>query len=126
MKTQSDTEQRVVNLTNLEAMCDRVSGFCHRFTVTKVTKTRVYVEYSNPDEWAHDQPVTAVFPCYPNQFDDDGSNPDVVLQILRVIGDPGDRNELWQAYFPLLECPRLWRSPDTQEWKTREEWEATK
>ena len=63
MKTQSDQKVRVVSLTNLEAMCNRVSGvMCHRFKVTKVSRSRVHVTYSNEDEWATAHPMIAVYP----------------------------------------------------------------
>lgn len=65
MKTQFDCEIRVVSLANLEAMCAHVSGFCHRFKVEKVTRSRVHVSYSNPDEYGSESPMIAVFPCYP-------------------------------------------------------------
>lgn len=112
METQSDQKVRVVALSNLRAMCERVSGTCHRFEVSKVSRSRVHVEYSNPDEYGNESPMVAVFPCYPtgHEFNPAGAqyNPHVVLDMLRVIGDNWD-GEGWQAFQPLLDCPTLWR-----------------
>lgn len=110
--TQFDLTERIVSVDNLRAMCARVSGMCHRFAVEKVSRSRVHVTYSNPDEYGNAQPITAIFPCYPSTFDG-SDNPAVVLDALRVI-DPGDTwaGEAWQAFEPLMSCPMLWRSPD--------------
>lgn len=105
MKTQFDHNQRVVSLANLEAMCDRVSGTCHRYQVVKVTTNRVHVEYSNPDEYANDHPMLAVLPCWPADFNDK-DNRAVVLTILRVVGDSWD-GEGWQAFDPVMNCSPL-------------------
>lgn len=119
MHTQSDHKERVVAVSNLEAMCDRVSGTCHRFTVSKVSRSRVHVEYSNPDEYGNETPMTAVFPCYPNPFE--AENPFVVLSVIRVIGDNWD-GEGWQAFQQLMDCPTLWRSgPDANDWRSHAE-----
>lgn len=122
MKTQADMRVRVVAVSNLEAMCERVSGMAHRYAVSKVSRSRVHVQYSNPDEWAGDHPVEAVFPCYPNGFEQD--NPYVALFILRTIGGDG---ETWQSFAVLLDCPQLWRSgAEADDWATREEIGARK
>ena len=120
MRTQQDHTVRVVALENLSAMCERVSGVCHNYHVSKVSRSRVHIEYSNPDEWANDHPMTAVFPCYPSGWPGDESNPRVVLDILRVIADSWD-GEGWQAFDTLRNCPTLWRDPDGNTWSTREE-----
>lgn len=124
MRTQYDNKQRIVALSNLRAMCKRTSGTCHRYTVTQVTPNRVHVEYSNPDEYANEHPMTAVFPAYPWPQD----TPDacaVVLSVLRIIHDSWD-GEGWQGFVPLLDCPPLFRSsPDSDDWRTREEIEAS-
>jgi hypothetical protein len=108
MKTQQDCKERVVALENLEAMCKRISGICHRYEVTKVSRSRVHVTYSNPDEYGYENPMTAVFPCYPSGWPDDKDNPRVVLDYLRVINDTWD-GEGWQAFEQLRDCPTLWR-----------------
>ena len=108
MNTQFDWNKRVVALSNLEAMCERISGWSHRFEVTKVSRSRVHVTYSNPNEYGSPNPMTAVFPCYPATNESD--NPAVVLDILRVVNDSWN-GEGWQAFQQLLDCPTLWRGP---------------
>lgn len=124
MKTQFDSKVRVVALANLIAMCERVSGVCHRFSVSKVTATRVRVAYSNPDEYGNESPIEAEFPCYPSDFDGK-DNPSVVLHMVRVIGARGD-SEAWQSFSPILDCPVLWRSPryGVDEWLSGDEIKA--
>jgi hypothetical protein len=109
MLTQQDTNVRVVALENLKAMCNHVSRMCHRFTITKVTDSRVHVQYSNPNEYGSEFPMTAVFPCY--SLGAEKENPSVVLDILRVNHDSWD-GEGWQAFDILLDCPRMWRNPE--------------
>jgi hypothetical protein len=121
MKTQFDSSIRVVALSNLEAMAKRVSGTCHKFHVSRVTKTRAYVEYSNPDEYGAPRPMEAVFPAWP-EFE----GTVIALSILRVRGDKWD-GEGRQAFQPLIDCPQLWRSsPDSDDWRTRQEIEQAK
>jgi hypothetical protein len=126
MQTQQDHSVRVVALVNLRAMCERVSGWAHRFEISKVSRSRVHVTYSNPDEWGAEDAMTAVFPCYPSGFSGDEENPRVVLDMLRVINDTWG-GEGWQAFAPLLDCPQLWRGGREpvapKDWRTREEWE---
>ena len=120
MKTQQDTKIRTVALENLIAMCERVSGMCHRYAVTKVSRSRVHVEYSNPDEYGHEHPMTAVVPCYPSSFSDDEDNPRVVFDILRVLHDDAF-GEGWQNFDALLDYPTLWRGPNHKGWRTHRE-----
>lgn len=112
MRLQSDQKVRVVALDNLRAMCARVSGTAHRFSVVKVSRSRVHVEYSNPDEWGREHPFVAVFPCYPSsERNEDRDNPCVVLSMMRTIGEPSDYGgEGWQAFAPVLDCPTLRRA----------------
>lgn len=114
---QFDNRPRVVALANLKAMCERVSGMCHRYTVEKVTKRFVHVSYSNPDEWGSAHPMVAVFPCYLG-------NEDAVRVVLEYHDVKHDNwhGEGWQAFECLRDCPELWRGPDGK-WKTREEWD---
>lgn len=119
MKTQFDHRIRVVSLENLKAMCERVSGVCHRYEVTKVSSSRVHVEYSNPDEYGSAHPMVAVFPCYPSgNRTDDINNHAIVLEYRNVLHDNWD-GEGWQAFECLRDCPELFRGPDG--WRTREE-----
>lgn len=112
MPTQFDHSVRVVSLDNLRAMCERVSGMAHRFDVVKVSRSRVHVEYSNPDEYGRARPVTAIYPCYPSSFDSTNDNPAIVLDMLRCF-DPEKiwDGDAWQCFELLHECPTLWRSP---------------
>lgn len=107
MKTQFDHSVRIVSLDNLEAMCKRVSGVCHRYRVVKASRSRVTVEYSNPDEYGAEHPMLAVFPCYPSTFEG-SDNPAVVLEIMNVLHDNWD-GEGWQAFDVLLSCEKLTR-----------------
>lgn len=120
MKTQFDSNKRVVSVENLKAMCAHVSGMCHTYKVTSVSRSRVHVTYSNPDEYGQDHPMTAVYPCYPSNAPanrDDADNPCVVLDILRVLNDNWD-GEGWQAFDLLHDCPTLWRVPHTGKWRS--------
>lgn len=105
MQTQSDSKVRVVSLSNLEAMCEQISGTCHKYRVSKVSRSRVHVEYSNPSEYGSPRPIYAVFPCY-------GEN--VVLDYLNVLegNDKGLQGEGWQSFEQLRDCPVMFRSPE--------------
>jgi len=80
-------------------MCSDVSGFCHRYSIVNVSRNRVTVEYSNPNEYGTEYPMRAQFPCYAN-----GSLFLVVLDITRITGDNWD-GEGWQAFTELLDAP---------------------
>lgn len=112
MKTQFDWKRRVVSLENLNAMCDHISGMAHRYWVESVSRSRVRVGYSDPDEWGNERPIYAVFPCYPT-----GDQPAVVLDIMRVLNN-APYHEGWQCFQPLLDCPTLWRDPTDMKWRT--------
>lgn len=118
MRLQGDTMERVVYLDNLKAMCERVSGEWHRYRVERVTRARVYVRYSNPDQWTHETPFLAVFPRIPaNAGDDNRDNPRVLLSIIDTQNEPADLyGEGWQYFDVLLDCPVLWRD-SSGEWK---------
>ena len=120
METQQDTRVRMVALVNLEAMCKRVSGMCLRYWVSKVTANRVYVTYSNPDDYGTEFPMVAVFPCYKSGWPEDKDNPRVVLEFLGVQHDNW-HGEGWQAFQVLLDCPALFLGAEGGTWKTREE-----
>lgn len=116
MKIQSDSNVRIVALTNLFAMCDRISGIAHIFAVRKVSPHRVLVSYSNPDEYGMDDPVIAHYPCFPSGFDSE--TPLVVLSAVRY---SNDTNEAWQAFEQLTNCQQLWRDQDGKAWRTEYE-----
>lgn len=118
METQEDRRVRMVALVNLKAMADRVSGTCHRYEVTKITRSRIHVTYSNPDEYGNEHPMTMVMPCIPSHWPEDEENPRVLLYCLRVIDDNWD-GEGWQAFDVLLDCPTLWRGEDG--WKSHQD-----
>jgi hypothetical protein len=120
MKTQSDHKVRVVSIENLRAMCERVSGVCHRYWVESVGRSRVKVGYSNPNEYGTESPMFAVFPSYPSGFAGDQDNPCVVLEFLNVLHDNWD-GEGWQAFDALRDCPKLWRSPEDSTWSTEDD-----
>jgi hypothetical protein len=118
MRTQQDHKVRAVSLANLEAMCNRASGMCHRFSVSKVSRSRVHVDYSNPDEYGHERPITAVFPCIPNDFEPE--NPIVLIgAMLRTIGGDGDPDYDYQQFDPIVSGSALYRS--RTDWRTRQE-----
>ena len=125
-QTQGDSSMRCVTLANLLAMCERVSGMCHRYTVDSMSFTgghgSVRVSYSNPDEYGSDDPITAVFPAFRNDFEE--SNPWIVIgHFLRVLNDRDGYG--YQAFDALCDGPQLWRSrANASDWATREEIEA--
>lgn len=119
MKTQFDSRIRVVSVENLRAMCARVSGVCHRFEVTGVSRSRVTVTYSNPNEYGTDHPMSAIYPCFPGGTADT-ENPYTVLSMLRVLNDNWN-GDGWQAFDILHDCPVLWRSPVDCKWWTKDE-----
>jgi hypothetical protein len=119
MKTQEDRMVRIVALENLSAMCEHISSTCHRYWIEKVTRSRVWIGYSNPNEYGTEYPIFCVFPCFPSSWHLDKDNPRVLLDILRIVNDSW-HGEGWQAFDPVLtECPTLWR--DNEEWQTHKE-----
>jgi hypothetical protein len=120
--TQFDMKLRVVALENLRAMAARASGVCHRFNIARVSAHRCYVEYSNPDEYGVETPMTAVYPVIPNPAERSRQdNPLVVLGHLLAVqrdnwGGNGD-----QAFEPLAEAETLWRASDGVTWYTNAE-----
>ncbi len=78
-------------------MCEDASGFCHRYWIEKVSRSRIHVGYSNPDEYGSESPMYAVLPCFPSTWSDDKDNPRVLVDIMRVIGDTW-HGEGWQAF----------------------------
>jgi hypothetical protein len=113
MKTQYDTKVRAVALENLKAMCAHISGTCHRYRVVKVTRSRVHVEYANPDEYGREDPIVAVYPCLPGFAPD---NPIVIFTIVRVINDQDE--DRWQDFSVLEECPTVFHDPVLAKWRT--------
>ena len=120
---QADHTVRIVALSNLRAMCDHVSGVAHRYWVEHVKEHRVRVGYSNPDEYGTDNPMFAEFPAFVDHSFGQATTYVILGHMLRVINDTwnglGD-----QAFEPITDCPVLWRSPQTGEWKTRQEVQA--
>ena len=88
----SDTKTRIVSLNVFEKRLDEISGTCHRFHVSRLTSHRVYVEYSNPNEYGSEFPMIAVYPCYKS-----GNFVSVVAEILNVVHDNWN-GEGWQAF----------------------------
>lgn len=122
MKAQFDYTKRIVSLENLKAMCARISSTCHTFRVCDVTKNRVRVIYSNPDEYGSPEPIIVLFPAYEAQF---GSTAEktlcVVLDAVRYFGCTGKNEEAWQAFDQLYDCEKLWRKPGDGTWQTEYE-----
>lgn len=120
MKTQFDHKVRIVSLANLCAMCERISGVSHVYQVSKVSRSRVHVTYSNPDEYGNPEPITAVFPCYPSTFEGH-DNPAIVLDCVRIIGGRDEYDPI-QKFWNLIECPTLWRlGAETNDWQSHAE-----
>lgn len=116
---QFDHKIRVVSLANLKAMCERVSGMCHRYSVTKVSKGYVSVQYSNPDEYGAETPMVALFPVW-SRYGKDESELGVILEIHKVQFNNWS-GEGWQAFQSLIDCPVLWRDTKDGAWLTTEE-----
>ena len=126
MRTQFDMQKRIVSLENLKAMCEHISGMAHKYEVSKVSRSRVHVTYSNPDEYGNPRPIVAVFAAIPSA---EVENPGIVLDLLRCIGDQDGYD--YQAFDQLLYCPTLYRfigpgwQPNMWEWKTRQQINGT-
>lgn len=116
---QADHKVRIVALSNLAAMCKRISGMCHRYTFDADRVTRyARVEYSNPDEYGHERPLTALYPVIRDHFGKDLHG--VILATPhRVIGKTD--SEDWQKFEILRDCPILWRDPQTKKWRSEAE-----
>jgi len=104
MKTQQDNPVRMLALDNLRAMCEHVSGTCHRYWIEKVSRSRVHVGYSNPDEYGHENEMYLVLPSFPSPWPEDKDNPRVLVEPMRVINDTWDGeghqafDSLWDHY----------------------------
>lgn len=132
-RIQYDAQARIVALSNLEAMCERQSGMCHRFWV-ETTRAGKYARlyYSNPNEYGSDRPFYAELPIVGNvsgSVNHEGCQL-VMLDTVgwgRIVG-AGDSwgGEEWQAFQPILDCPQLWRDPNSGKWQTRTEIETAK
>lgn len=125
MRTQQDTKVRMLALDNLEAMCRRASGMSHTYYVSKVSRSRVHVTYSHPDEYGNPDPITAVFPCFPSPYPEDkADNPRVILEPMRTYGgrEEIDREIGWQAIEgAIILAPTLWRHNDSSPYRTHRE-----
>lgn len=92
-----DMNVRLIELNTLIAMAKVQSGMAHRYHIEKTSNHRVRVTYSNPDEWGHEYPLTAFFPCFKGDF----STWWVVIQITKVEGgrDEWERDNAEQLFF---------------------------
>jgi hypothetical protein len=132
---QFDQSVRVVSIRNLRAMCARVSGHCHTFIADDPARymtpagsvLSVRVEYSNPTEYGNPEPIATIYPIAYIFGPDD---PAVILQGIAWQDDyinPDDvgLDGMFQAFDALEACPHLFASsPHSDDWMTREEWEA--
>lgn len=99
MKTWRNDKVNIVTMAQMEKVCNDISGTCHRFWIHKVTKNRVYIAYSNPDEYANENPMYAVFPIYPGHEKD---NENIVLDIIDVKRDYPD-GEGWLNFMQIMD-----------------------
>lgn len=109
----ADSSHRVVTLNVLAAICQRASGWSHKFAIERTTANRVYVSYSNPNEYGSARPMVAAFPAYPSG---EPENPSVVLDFVSISNDREDIGD--QLFTPITDCPKLWRSHDALTWAT--------
>jgi hypothetical protein len=79
-----DTLTRVVDFDTLRRMCEAASGIAHSYTV-EAGRTRVRLEYTNPDEYGRARPYVAFLPCW----QESGR----VMVALTVTRDYGAENE---------------------------------
>ncbi len=79
-------EARLVELYTLMATANQQSGTCHRYIVERTSNHRVRVTYSNPDEYACDNPITAYYPCFKGCWGEWW----VVSEITKIEGDLDD------------------------------------
>ena len=135
--SQFDHRIRVVSLANLHAMCARVSGTCHTFTVDDPAvhpapsgdALSVRVTYSNPTEYGTPEPISIVFPVVYIYGPD---SPAVILEGIDWLDDYIDPDDvgldgMFQAFWTVTACPQLFAStPDASDWMTREEWDTEK
>ncbi|KKL89576.1 hypothetical protein LCGC14_1913340, partial [marine sediment metagenome] len=90
---------------NLHAMCAHASSMCHKYWISTVSRSRVHVGYSNPDEHGKENPMYVVLPSFPSPWPDDKrNNPRVLIEPMRVINDTwnGEGHQafdmLWNHY----------------------------
>ena len=107
-KTSYDTKTRVVSVDQLIAMCDHASGVAHKFYVVMEHSNKIWIGYNNPDDQLNDDPVSVAFPIYRLGVKSlTGQRVRVVvLDIVDARNDP--RQEAFDMFAPLIECPRLW------------------
>lgn len=80
------------SLDKVKETCKSISGMAHHYSIVNVSKNRVQIEYSNPDEYGYENPMTIIYPCF-----QEGDMIIVVFWALRVINDTWD-GEGWQAF----------------------------
>ena len=111
---QFDHKLRIVSIPNLKAMCEHLSGTCHRFFLDSVKGKYARVMYNNPDEYGHKSPIVALF-----QVIEHCGTIGAILTIDKVVNCPNDCED-WRAFEQLLECPTVWRlGAGAKEWRTQ-------
>ena len=88
-------DTKIVDIDTLRKVLEDNSGMCHRYKVANVSKHRVKVGYSNPDEYAVDNWTYAILPCYTWRAFGRVTTV-VVLEIIGMVNDPDD--VLWQCF----------------------------
>jgi len=114
-----DSKMRVVSISNLEAMCEEVSGcMCRKFGIGDVRDHSVEVYFTNEDDCAFNHTISAVFPL----FEDERGNCYVILSALAMRTDFEKESEEdsrieesdYGAFQELLEAPKMEREIYTE------------
>lgn len=100
-----DQNFRVIGFALLEAICSRLSGFCNRFEITERTKNRVEITYFNPNEYGSEHPISIKLPYFEGKVVFDMN----AITSYKTRGSC-DYFFLEQAFYPLFNCPTLYRT----------------
>lgn len=64
-------ELKGLTITAIAKLCAFHSGMCHRYAIESVTRNRVKISYSNPNEYGTPRPIYAYFPIVLYQHGND-------------------------------------------------------
>lgn len=99
-----------MTITEIAQVCRAISGTCHRYKIESVTRSRVKISYSNPNEYGSERPIFAYYPIVLYQANNDQGT----IACLEF-GHYTGAGEDWQAFYAIT-CARV-------EWnKEREQW----